>query len=182
MTPFHSRSRVSRADVRCSTPVVAVSCADAIQIGLLTGRGYICGRPRRTTDHPSGAARRTASSGAPSQPRCSSPVDSYYCHSHCRMTPSRGLKQTGGPDSFGLVVSALLSEQAHRVITFSQQSGEQAVSCDVPGDHLHDVMETAADRDQIALEPTHVTLPKLDDVGLVEDEHQRRAVRYREPS
>ncbi|WP_225336160.1 DUF7344 domain-containing protein [Halomicrobium urmianum] len=85
------------------------------------------------------------------------------------------------PDSFDVVVSALLNEQARRVVEFFQISGEQVVSRDALVDHLHDMTETADDREQVAIRLTHVTLPKLDDVGLVEYDRQSHTVRYREP-
>jgi|GEM_PF-5607024 len=85
-------------------------------------------------------------------------------------------------DSFDVVVSALLNEQARRVVEFFQTSGEQVVSRDAIVDRLHDMTETADDRDQIASELTHVTLPKLDDVGLVQYDRQSHTVRYRETS
>lgn len=93
---------------------------------------------------------------------------------------TKGLESDWGLDSFDVVVSALLNEQARRVVEFFQTSGEQVVSRDALVDHLHNMTETADDRDQIAIELTHVTLPELDDVGLVEYEGRSHTVRYRE--
>lgn len=92
----------------------------------------------------------------------------------------RGLEADCGRENFDAVVSVLLNEQARRVIEFFQNSGELVVSRDALADHLHDISETADDRDRVAIKLTHVTLPKLDDAGLIEYDHQRPSVKYRE--
>ena len=92
----------------------------------------------------------------------------------------RGFEADRDRDSTDAVVSVMLNEQARRVFKFLQQSGEQVVSRDALVNHLHNMTDTADDREQVATKLTHVTLPKLDDVGLIKYDHQSATVKYRE--
>lgn len=90
-----------------------------------------------------------------------------------------GTDDEWGPDSVDALVVALSNEQARGVIEFFQGSGAQVVSREALAEHLHEMAEPAKDQEQVVLRLDHVTLPKLEDVGLIEYDRQGQTISYR---
>jgi len=82
------------------------------------------------------------------------------------------------PQSIDSLLEALADERRRAVVRYLSEASNDAASVSHLADHLLEHCEAANDPENVAVHLHHVSLPKLEDAGLVEFDARRHRVEY----